>query len=248
MTFIGPAAYLRGFGTTRFLSDATLGNGEQAVLALGIVALLDALEIERAILAGFDWGTRTAAIVAALWPDRCRGLPSVSGYLIGSHEAGRLPLPPAAELQWWYQYYFVTERGPGRVRHPPARLRQAHLADRLAEVALRRRHLRSQRGRLRQPRSRRDRDPQRPLAARPGRRRARRPGAEGAARPRAGDRRTHHHPGRRRQRRPPSGPQLPCQQVLRHLLAPDHRGRHRPQPSPGSPRGVRQRRHRVDPS
>jgi pimeloyl-ACP methyl ester carboxylesterase len=103
--------YLRGFRTTRFLSDATLRNGEQAALALGIIALLDALEIERAILAGFDWGTRTAAIVAALWPDRCRGLPSVSGYLIGSHEAGRLPLPPEAELQWWYQYYFATERG-----------------------------------------------------------------------------------------------------------------------------------------
>jgi pimeloyl-ACP methyl ester carboxylesterase len=103
--------YLRGFGTTRFLSDATLRNGEQAALAVDVIALLDALEIERAVVAGFDWGARTADIVAALWPDRCRGLVSVSGYLIGSQEAGRLPLPPAAELQWWYQYYFATERG-----------------------------------------------------------------------------------------------------------------------------------------
>jgi pimeloyl-ACP methyl ester carboxylesterase len=103
--------YLRGFGTTRFLSDATFRNGEQAVLAIDVVALMDALEIECAILAGFDWGARTADIVAALWPERCTGLVSVSGYLIGSQEAGKLPLPPAAELQWWYQYYFATERG-----------------------------------------------------------------------------------------------------------------------------------------
>ena len=103
--------YLRGFGTTRFLSDATMRNGEQAVLALDVIALLDALEIDRAVLAGFDWGARTADIVAALWPERCTGLVSVSGYLIGSQEAGKLPLPPEAELQWWYQYYFATERG-----------------------------------------------------------------------------------------------------------------------------------------
>ena len=103
--------YLRGFGTTRFLSDATLRNGEQAALALDVIALLDALGIERAVLAGFDWGARTGGIVAAPWPDRCTGLVSVSGYLIGSQEAGGLPLPPAAELQWWYQYYFATERG-----------------------------------------------------------------------------------------------------------------------------------------
>jgi pimeloyl-ACP methyl ester carboxylesterase len=103
--------YLRGFGTTRFLSDATFRNGEQAALAVDVIALMDALAIERAILAGLDWGARTADIVAALWPERCTGLVSVSGYLIGSQEAGRLPLPPAAELQWWYQYYFATERG-----------------------------------------------------------------------------------------------------------------------------------------
>ena len=103
--------YLRGYGTTRFLADETPRNGEQAALALDAVALLDALGIERAVLAGFDWGARTANIVAALWPERCSGLVSVSGYLIGSQAAGRLPLPPDAELQWWYQYYFATERG-----------------------------------------------------------------------------------------------------------------------------------------
>jgi pimeloyl-ACP methyl ester carboxylesterase len=103
--------HLRGFGTTRFRSDATLRNGEQAALALDVIALMDALELQRAILAGFDWGARSAAIVAALWPQRCTGLVSVSGYLIGSQQAGHLPLPPAAERQWWYQYYFATERG-----------------------------------------------------------------------------------------------------------------------------------------
>jgi pimeloyl-ACP methyl ester carboxylesterase len=103
--------YLRGFGSTRFRSDETFRNGEQGALALDTIALLDALGIERAVLAGFDWGARTADIAAALWPERCSGLVSVSGYLIGSQEAGRLPLPPEAELQWWYQYYFATERG-----------------------------------------------------------------------------------------------------------------------------------------
>jgi pimeloyl-ACP methyl ester carboxylesterase len=103
--------YLRGYGTTRFLSDETPRNGEQAALAVDVTALLDALEIEQAVLSGFDWGARTAAIVAALWPERCRALVSVSGYLIGSQQAGKVPLPPEAELQWWYQYYFATERG-----------------------------------------------------------------------------------------------------------------------------------------
>ncbi|GGC75291.1 alpha/beta fold hydrolase [Chelatococcus reniformis] len=103
--------YLRGYGTTRFLSDATPRNAQQAVIAADIVALMDALKIDKAIIGGFDWGARTANIVAALWPERCRAMVSVSGYLIGSQEAGRKPLPPAAELQWWYQYYFATERG-----------------------------------------------------------------------------------------------------------------------------------------
>jgi pimeloyl-ACP methyl ester carboxylesterase len=103
--------YLRGYGPTRFRSDATPRNGQQSVLAVDALALLDALDIESAVLAGFDWGARTADVVAALWPQRCRGLVSVSGYLIGSQEAGRAPLPPAAEHSWWYQYYFATERG-----------------------------------------------------------------------------------------------------------------------------------------
>jgi len=103
--------YLRGFGTTRFLSEATFRNGEQAALAVDVIALLDALEIDRAIVAGFDWGARTADIVAAIWPERCTALVSVSGYLIGSQEANRMPLPPRAELAWWYQFYFATERG-----------------------------------------------------------------------------------------------------------------------------------------
>ena len=103
--------YLRGFGTTRFLSEAAARNGEQAALALDAIALMDALGIETAVVAGFDWGARSADIVAALWPDRCSGLVSVSGYLIGSQAAGAQPLPPEGELQWWYQYYFATERG-----------------------------------------------------------------------------------------------------------------------------------------
>jgi pimeloyl-ACP methyl ester carboxylesterase len=103
--------YLRGYGTTRFLSEDTFRNGQPSALAVDAVALLDALEIGKAVVAGFDWGARTADIVAALWPERCRALVSVSGYLIGSQEAGQLPLPPEAELQWWYQFYFATERG-----------------------------------------------------------------------------------------------------------------------------------------
>jgi pimeloyl-ACP methyl ester carboxylesterase len=103
--------YLRGFGTTRFLSSTTPRNGQQAVLAVDIIALMDALRIEQAILGGFDWGARTADIIAAIFPERCKGLVSVSGYLIGSQAAGQVPLPPLAELQWWYQYYFATERG-----------------------------------------------------------------------------------------------------------------------------------------
>jgi len=103
--------YLRGYGTTRFLSSATPRNGQQSVLAVDIIALMDALKIQKATLAGFDWGARTANIIAALWPERCRGLVSVSGYLIGSQQAGKVPLPPSAEYQWWYQFYFATDRG-----------------------------------------------------------------------------------------------------------------------------------------
>jgi pimeloyl-ACP methyl ester carboxylesterase len=103
--------YVRGHGTTRFLSDTTARNGEQAALAVDTVALMDALGIERVVIAGFDWGARTANIVAALWPERVSGLVSVSGYLIGSQEVGKVPLAPEAEYVWWYQYYFATERG-----------------------------------------------------------------------------------------------------------------------------------------
>ena len=103
--------YLRGYGTTRFLSDAAARNGQQSALAVDVIDLMDALAIDSAIVAGFDWGARSADIVAALWPERCAALVSVSGYLIGSQAAGASPLPPPAELSWWYQYYFATERG-----------------------------------------------------------------------------------------------------------------------------------------
>jgi pimeloyl-ACP methyl ester carboxylesterase len=103
--------FLRGYGGTRFRDAATFRNGQPAALAEDVIALMDALRIDRAILAGFDWGARTADIVAALWPERCKALVSVSGYLIGSQVAGAAPLPPKAELQWWYQFYFATERG-----------------------------------------------------------------------------------------------------------------------------------------
>ena len=117
--------YLRGFGTTRFLSDDTIRNGQQSVVALDIIALMDALHIQKAILAGFDWGARTADIIAALLPERCKALVSVSGYLIGSQAAGEAPLPPQAEFEWWYQFYFATKRGEegyDKYRHDFAKL------------------------------------------------------------------------------------------------------------------------------
>jgi pimeloyl-ACP methyl ester carboxylesterase len=103
--------YLRGYGTTRFLSAETPRNGQQSALAADMIALLDALKIDKAIIGGFDWGARTANIMAAVWPDRCKALVSVSGYLIGSQQINKTPLPPKAELSWWYQFYFATERG-----------------------------------------------------------------------------------------------------------------------------------------
>ncbi|MFL5193788.1 MAG: alpha/beta fold hydrolase, partial [Microvirga sp.] len=112
--------YLRGYGPTRFLSAETFRNGQPSALAVDVIALMDALRIETATLAGFDWGARTANIVAALWPERCKAMVSVSGYLIGSQQAGRMPLPPKAELEWWYQFYFATDRGEAgydRYRH-----------------------------------------------------------------------------------------------------------------------------------
>ncbi len=103
--------YLRGYGTTRFLSSETFRNGQQSAVALDTINLMDALKIQRAIIGGFDWGGRSADVMAVLWPDRCKALVSVSGYLIASQKANQAPLPPKAELQWWYQYYFATERG-----------------------------------------------------------------------------------------------------------------------------------------
>jgi len=117
--------YLRGYGSTRFRSNDAVRNGQQAAVAVDTIDLMDALKIKSAILAGFDWGARTANIIAALWPERCRGLVSVSGYLIGSQAAGKAPLPPSDELQWWYQYYFATERGRAgydKYRHDFAKL------------------------------------------------------------------------------------------------------------------------------
>lgn len=103
--------YLRGYGSTTFLSAETMRNGQPSAVATDMIALMDALRIQNAVVAGFDWGARTADIMAAIWPERCRGLVSVSGYLIGSQSTGKSPLPPEAELQWWYQYYFATDRG-----------------------------------------------------------------------------------------------------------------------------------------
>jgi pimeloyl-ACP methyl ester carboxylesterase len=103
--------FLRGYGTTRFLSGSTFRNGQQAVVAVDIIALMDALKIQKAIVGGFDWGARTADIMAVLWPERCKAIVSVSGYLITNLKANTQPLPPAAEWGWWYQYYFATERG-----------------------------------------------------------------------------------------------------------------------------------------
>jgi pimeloyl-ACP methyl ester carboxylesterase len=117
--------YLRGFGPSRFLSGDTVRNGQQSAFAVDIIALMDALKIEQATIAGYDWGARTANIIAALWPGRCKAMVSVSGYLIGSQEANKMPLPPKAELEWWYQYYFATERGRAgydKYRHDFAKL------------------------------------------------------------------------------------------------------------------------------
>jgi pimeloyl-ACP methyl ester carboxylesterase len=117
--------HLRGYGTTRFLSGETMRNGEPAALAVDIIALMDALNIDKAVVAGFDWGARSANIMAVLWPERVKAMVSVSGYLIGSQEAGKAPLPPSAELQWWYQFYFATERGRagyGKYTHDFAKL------------------------------------------------------------------------------------------------------------------------------
>ena len=120
-------------------------NGQQSALAVDVIDLMDALGIESAIVAGFDWGARSANVVAALWPERCKAMVSVSGYLIGNQEVNKAPLPPPAELSWWYQFYFATERGRAGYDAVPPRLRQADLAHRVTAVELRRRDLRTQR-------------------------------------------------------------------------------------------------------
>ena len=117
--------YLRGYGSTRFLSSETFRSGQPSVVAADIIAFMDALRMERAVIGGFDWGARTANIMAALWPERCKAMVSVSGYLIANQASGKLPLPPKAELEWWYQFYFATERGRAgydKYRHDFAKL------------------------------------------------------------------------------------------------------------------------------
>jgi pimeloyl-ACP methyl ester carboxylesterase len=122
--------FTRGYGPTRFLSDTTPRNGQQSVVAVDVIALMDTLKIQKAVIGGFDWGGRSADIVAALWPERCKALVAVSGYLIGNQKAGKVPLPPKAELQWWYQFYFATPRG--RVGYAENRHDFAQLIWRLA--------------------------------------------------------------------------------------------------------------------
>ncbi len=164
--------YLRGYGSTRFLSGETFRNGQPSAVAVDAIALMDALKIEKATIAGFDWGARTADIIAALWPERCKALVSVSGYLIGSQESGKIPLPPEAELQWWYQFYFATERGRAgydKYRHDFSKLiwRLASPKWNFDDATFDR-----TRGVVRQSGSCRHRHPQLSLAARTGRRRA----------------------------------------------------------------------------
>ncbi len=122
--------FIRGYGSTRFLSSSSARNGQQAAVAVDVIALMDALKIQKAVVGGFDWGARSAGIVAALWPERCKALVAVSGYLIGNQEAGKVPLPPKAEFQWWYQFYFATPRG--RVGYAENRHDFAQLIWRLA--------------------------------------------------------------------------------------------------------------------
>ncbi len=228
--------HLRGYGTTRFLSADTPRNGQQSVVAVDIIALMDALDIRTATVAGCDWGARTACIMAALWPERVNALVSVSGYLIGSRAAGKVPLPPPAELQWWYQYYFATERG--RAGYEKNRHDFAKLIWQLASPKWN-----FDDGDLRPQRSWRSRtpttcaivDPQLPLAPRSGRRRGEVPAARGPAGQGARDRRADHHPRRRCQRRAASGAQHLREEVLGALRTSAGERWHRPQPAAGSP-------------
>ncbi len=192
--------YLRGYGPTRFLASETFRNGQPSAVAVDIIAFMDALKIEKATLAGCDWGARTANIVAALWPERCKSMVSVSGYLIGSQEAGKMPLAPGSGAPVVVPILFRHGARPHRLRQEPARLCETHLAARLSEVEVRRRHVRSQCRVLRQSGSRRHRDPQLPVAACARRRRieVRRARQEAGRIP--GHRGAHDHARRRRQR------------------------------------------------
>ena len=227
--------YLRGYGTTRFLSSETVRNGQPSVVAVDTIALMDALKIEKATLAGFDWGARTADIIAALWPERCKALVSVSGYLIGSQESGKMPLPPKAELQWWYQFYFATERGRAgydKYRHDFAKLiwqlaspkwdfddatfdRTAAAFENPDHVAIVIHNYRWRLG-LAEGEAKYD-DLEKRLAANPGHHRA------------------HHYHGRRCQWRAAPRSQRLCQEIFGQVCASDHQGRHRAQSAPGSP-------------
>ena len=208
--------YLRGYGTTSFLSSATMRNAQQSAVGLDIIALMDALKIQKATVAGFDWGARTADVMAVLWPERCKAIVSVSGYLISSPAANQTPLPPAAAFAFWYQYYFATEVGKAgyaKYLHDFNKF----IWHRFAEMEFRRRHVRPHRSVVQQPGPCRHRDPQLSLADRPGRwraeiRRPRKAAGRASGRHRAG-----HHHGRRLQRGHPRAQHGLSQQVLRQV-------------------------------
>ncbi|GAA3029968.1 hypothetical protein GCM10020000_03290 [Streptomyces olivoverticillatus] len=164
--------YLRGHGTTRFISPRTFRNGQQSALALDIIALMDALGLEKAVLAGFDWGARTADVIAALWPERCKALVSVGGYLVINLEANLQPLPCGDRARLVVPVLLLHGAGPDRHggQDQAARPDATGLGHRLPDLGLRRRHLRAHGRRLREPGLRRHRDPQLPLAAEPRRR------------------------------------------------------------------------------
>ena len=230
--------YARGYGSTSFLSSGTPRTGQPSALAVDTIALMDALNIKQATVAGFDWGARTADIVAALWPDRVKGIVSVSGYLIGSQDAGKMPLPPKAELQWWYQYYFATERGRegySKYRREFAELiwklaspkwefsdatfaRSAAAFDNPDHVDI---VIHNYRWRLGLAQG----DPV--------------PGPTGSEIGcRAAGRRADHHSRRRRKRRAASGPRRLRQQVHRQILASAREGRRRAQSAAGGSGGL----------
>ena len=229
--------YLRGYGATRFLINDTVRNGQPAAIAVDTIALMDALKIDKAILGGFDWGARTVNIVSALWPERCKATVSVSGYLIGSQQAGKMPLPPNAELQWWYQYYFATERGKAgyeKYRHDFSKLiwklaspkwafddatfdRTAASFDNADHVAI---VIHNYRWRL----GLADGEAKYDDLGKAARRRPRRYRAD-------------HHDGRRRQWRTASAARRLCEKIHRQIRTPQYHGRHRTQPPAGSPAG-----------